>query len=293
MKQTQESYIWLMTSDCQILSQASDVDQFLDDLFMPVLDGNQAGDDGLSDARSLAASMRGGGGDGDEMKRSANDAETTDDEAAEDVRILTFSRSGSLRRESILRQGMADLEQLEFNDALDDVIGTLEIIRGGGRDSPTNSAQNKTPVGFQPIPGMISPTGMMSPPPPMLMPTPLQAGNPQQLMLQMPQGGVAGAGGGAGAEQQPAMAFTYVPVPVYNMSGVSLPGMAPHSGTVSPVKTTAEDKSDGAKKQSEDSSDQVQQQQMYQQAFLQNAVAQNMQVSQSIPRPCPQLSCCR
>merc|ERR1719458_1563023 len=67
------------------------------------------------------------------------------------------------------------------------------------------------------------------------------------------------------------------------MSGVSLPGVAPHSGTVSPIKTTAEDKSDGgAKKQSDDSSDQVQQQQMYQQAFLQNAVAQNMQIQQQL-----------
>ena len=246
---------------------------------MPVLDGNQAGDDGLSDARSLAASMRGGGGgDGEEEIKEG----TPDDEDDEAVRILTFSRSGSTRRESILRQGMADLEVPEL-DAIDDAICALEIIRGGGRDSPTNSEQNK-PVGFQPIPGMISPTGMMSPPPPMLMPTPVQ-GNPQQLnqlMLQMPQGGVAGAAGG-GAEAQPAMAFTYVPVPVYNMSGVSLPGVAPpHSGTVSPIKTAAEDKSDGAKKQSEDSSDQVQQQQMYQQAFLQNAVAQNMQIQQQL-----------
>ena len=40
-----------------IPSHGSDVDQFLDDLFMPVLDGNI--DDGLSDARSLAASMKG------------------------------------------------------------------------------------------------------------------------------------------------------------------------------------------------------------------------------------------
>ena len=55
----------------RVPSAASDVDQFLDDLFMPVLDGQTnvgggvggagGGDDGLSDARSLAASMRGGG----------------------------------------------------------------------------------------------------------------------------------------------------------------------------------------------------------------------------------------
>ncbi|KAG4077223.1 hypothetical protein HA402_005278 [Bradysia odoriphaga] len=43
----------------RVPSQASDVDQFLDELFSPVLDGSL---DELSDARSLAASIRGGGG---------------------------------------------------------------------------------------------------------------------------------------------------------------------------------------------------------------------------------------
>lgn len=41
----------------RVPSQASDVDQFLDELFSPVLDGNL---DDLSDARSLAASIKGG-----------------------------------------------------------------------------------------------------------------------------------------------------------------------------------------------------------------------------------------
>jgi len=40
----------------RVPSQASDVDQFLDELFMPVLDGNL---DELSDARSFAASKKG------------------------------------------------------------------------------------------------------------------------------------------------------------------------------------------------------------------------------------------
>lgn len=44
----------------RVPSQASDVDQFLDELFSPVLDGNL---DELSDARSLAASIKGGGDD--------------------------------------------------------------------------------------------------------------------------------------------------------------------------------------------------------------------------------------
>lgn len=41
----------------RVPSQASDVDQFLDDLFMPVLNSQL---DELSDARSLAASIKGG-----------------------------------------------------------------------------------------------------------------------------------------------------------------------------------------------------------------------------------------
>lgn len=45
----------------RVPSQSSDVDQYLDDLFMPVLDGNMDGNmDDLSDARSLAASIKGG-----------------------------------------------------------------------------------------------------------------------------------------------------------------------------------------------------------------------------------------
>ena len=64
------------------------MDQFLDDLFMPVLDGNI--DDGLSDARSLAASMRGGSED-------VKEATAAD-------RQLDLNRMGSIRRTSILLQ---------------------------------------------------------------------------------------------------------------------------------------------------------------------------------------------
>jgi hypothetical protein len=78
------------------------VDQFLDDLFMPVLDGNI--DDGLSDARSLAASMRGGGGDVKEATTAVK--ETTGDvkEATAADRQLDLNRMGSIRRTSILLQ---------------------------------------------------------------------------------------------------------------------------------------------------------------------------------------------
>ena len=132
-------------------------------------------------------------------------------------------------------------------------------------------------------------------------------------------------GSAPGQEMQPAMAFTYVPVPVYNMGGLSLPGMGipqqtiPASmpvagqasgasrtktptrsasrgdleiggdmpslsptnkpqGTSTPSGGMTSDAapSDAAQKQS------VDQTMAYQQAFLQNAVAQNMQIQQQL-----------
>ena len=77
----------------RVPSQASDVDQFLDDLFMPVLDGNI--DDGLSDARSLAASMRG----------TEEDSEVTS--------LLEFKRVGSIRRRSLLPGVSEEDERLD------------------------------------------------------------------------------------------------------------------------------------------------------------------------------------
>jgi len=73
----------------RVPSQASDVDQFLDDLFMPVLDGNL---DELSDARSLAASIKGGGqrGKGGPVER--RHEEEVDDEVASITQSLTRTR---------------------------------------------------------------------------------------------------------------------------------------------------------------------------------------------------------
>lgn len=100
----------------RVPSQASDVDQFLDELFSPVLDGNL---DELSDARSLAASIKG----------SADDFDNNDDD--DDV--------GSY------------IEGLD--EFMDDVLGCLnspdtdmsdakfiaDKIKGGGHRDRTNS----------------------------------------------------------------------------------------------------------------------------------------------------------
>ena len=275
----------------RVPSQASDVDQFLDDLFMPVLDdagvaGAATGgnvDDGLSDARSLAASMRGGGN-------------------ADDVEIESFSRQGSAKRRSILRQGLDDYGAVE-DVAATSVLGRIDSLLNslkGGKDSPADDDRKRSSgqaMGFQPIPGMVSPTTPMMSPPPMLMPTPIHsmigpgggASNPQSLMM-MQQQQQSGAASMDGA--QAAMAFTYVPVPVYNMGGASMPGMQgimPGPGmmgeavpSIPDPRTSSPTKSAGKGGGGEDEQQQVQQQMVYQQAFLQNAVAQNMQIQQQL-----------
>ncbi|XP_017109787.2 unconventional myosin-XV isoform X3 [Drosophila bipectinata] len=64
----------------RVPSQASDVDQFLDDLFSPVLDGSL---DELSDARSLAASIRGSG-----VKKQEEEEEDFDLESESEIEDL-------------------------------------------------------------------------------------------------------------------------------------------------------------------------------------------------------------
>ena len=211
----------------RVPSQASDVDQFLDDLFMPVLDGNI--DDGLSDARSLAASMRGGADD--DVSRATNE-------------ILEFKRVGSIRRKSVLPQVTeceTDCESLdeELNN-LTKVSKLVTMIQGGGSPNPSQGAASPkkqsdfTPItssamGFHPIPGVISPhpiSGMISPP--LIMPTPIQGHQMFSMGSNMGAGGVSSPllmQANESNPNQPAMAFTYVPVPVYNLGGVGMPMM--------------------------------------------------------------------
>ncbi|CAB4070030.1 unnamed protein product [Lepeophtheirus salmonis] len=189
----------------RVPSQASDVDQFLDDLFMPVLDA----DDGLSDAKSLAASMKGGG---KKFKKLTNVNEL----------VLT----------------------------------------------PPLAASNLS-MGFQPIPGVVTPT--MSPPP-MLIPTPVQGSfiNSTNTTTPHPPPTVSQDGS--------ALAFTYVPVPVYNIGGVGLPGMMspkPEEIVMSNNNNTSNNNNLNINANGSNNAS-------YQQAFIQNAVAQNMQIQQQL-----------
>lgn len=121
----------------RVPSQASDVDQFLDDLFSPVLDSNL---DELSDARSLAASIRGNG------LSSYDEAPMLDDEVAmlQDTNYLCRAIKGGIDEDepdnlipdASLEEYITELFQPIFlNENICNLAEKHELadtIRGGG-----------------------------------------------------------------------------------------------------------------------------------------------------------------
>ncbi|XP_046399408.1 unconventional myosin-XV isoform X2 [Ischnura elegans] len=334
----------------RVPSQASDVDQFLDDLFMPVLDGNL---DELSDARSLAASLK-GGGEGPVGRVIVNNKNMTPSEGDDDEEVATLTgsvtsstasrllnvpaSSGYQRRisgqDGKSGEGTAGVGNVDeyitdlfrpifVNDSLRKLTkaSTLaDAIKGGGDGvggMETQTSQSQTAFGFTPIAGMTSPTPMMSSlmsgmmsPPPVMMPTipvytpaasaasssalttapptspyysstmPSSATAESAAMipgmtpamvtpgLAAPLGGMSASPsslGTTGAEFSPPFSpgYQFMPVPIYNMQGLSLPTYqvaGNQQPSVDPSQVAA----------------------AYQQAFLQSAMAQNMQIQQQL-----------
>lgn len=108
----------------RVPSQASDVDQFLDDLFSPVLDPNI---DEMSDARSLAASIKGGRTKIEEDRTCIEEGRTSIEEG----------RSYSQFIDSILN--------CEYNEQIN-TLNTVDInklIRGGGKEDKDKPKSRK------------------------------------------------------------------------------------------------------------------------------------------------------
>ncbi|XP_076680726.1 unconventional myosin 10A isoform X1 [Andrena cerasifolii] len=206
----------------RVPSQASDVDQFLDELFMPVLDGNL---DELSDARSLAASIKGTGDD-----RSQSGAMILENLKS---RYKPDNPEGSRRLETV-----DDFLGMMMNGSQNETITARELsvkIKGGGNmDIPNQNASYNF--------GAITP-GMMSPP--MMMPM-------FSATQQVPPAQNTSMNMGAG----------FMPIPIYSMQGLSLP-QYPNS----PPNPNNE---------------MMAYQQNLQRAFLQSAMAQNIQIQQQL-----------
>ncbi|CAB3362581.1 Hypothetical predicted protein [Cloeon dipterum] len=272
----------------RVPSQASDVDQFLDDLFMPVLDGNL---DELSDARSLAASLKGGGQKGQGGQVECGHEEEVDHEVASITQSLSRTRRGicaaSSQAEAVNSESVDDyiqglLAPVSLNGSLKKLSSATTLadtIKGGGDSigGLETSSQAKG-FGFTPIPGMTSPTpmgmmsGMMSPTQ-MMMPT-IPVYTPTAQAAFMTPGGLSTSAGSPtffstpmGGEQAsiptpfsatPGQQQPFVPVPIYNMQGLNLPFNQMDPGQVAAY------------------------QQNLQRAFLQSAMAQNMQIQHQL-----------
>lgn len=200
----------------RVPSQASDVDQFLDELFMPVLDGNL---DELSDARSLAASIKG-----------SREARSSGDQTVIENRRRIDYQAKSVTVDDFIEGILAGNEDIEINAS---VLST-RIKGGGNMDIPNqNTAFNFSPIAQS----MMSPPMMM----PMFSPT-QQVPSAQNTNMSM----------GAG----------FMPIPIYSMQGLSLP-QYPNSPP-------------------SQSGDMMAYQQNLQRAFLQSAMAQNIQIQQQL-----------
>ncbi|KAE8738384.1 hypothetical protein FOCC_FOCC016139, partial [Frankliniella occidentalis] len=247
----------------RVPSQASDVDQFLDDLFMPVLDGNL---DELSDARSLAASIKGGGqggaqggphsAPGPSRRISTQSSASRHSDADDEVATLTGSAAPSQSVDDYI----SDLFQPIFvNESLRRLTraDTLAVaIKGGGqglggietRQTTATQSQPTASFGFTPIGNVTSPTPMMPglmtgmiSPPPLMMP------GMSSMPMFSPQG----------------------------LTGLTLPDSALGSGASNgqqPNSLLAESGHPAL----------VAYQQSLQRAFLQSAMAQNIQIQQQL-----------
>ncbi|XP_077262617.1 unconventional myosin 10A [Temnothorax americanus] len=201
----------------RVPSQASDVDQFLDELFMPVLDGNL---DELSDARSLAASIK-----GLHDTRPPGDQTVLENLQRIDSRATKIVTVDDFVEEMIARNENVNISASELSK---------KIKGGGNMDIPNqNAAFNFSPIAQS----MMSPPMMM----PMFSPT-QQVPSTQNTNM--------------------SMGASFMPIPIYSMQGLNLP-QYPNSPPGQ-------------------SNDMVAYQQNLQRAFLQSAMAQNIQIQQQL-----------
>ncbi|XP_014248612.2 unconventional myosin-XV isoform X2 [Cimex lectularius] len=197
----------------RVPSQASDVDQFLDDLFNPVLDG-------LSDARSLAPSTRGG-------------TIRSQDDYLNDIYDPLFKEA-----------------HLDSSKLAQSIKGGGKGVGGVGTQQNTNPNQHPTSNGYNLSPIVGSPPPVIPGMAPLMM-SPLPVFNPTA------NGNSPSFPGGYSADAT--SMGNFMPVPLYNMQGIALPTQ----GNSTDPNIMAY-------------------QANLQRAFLQSAMAQNLQIQQQL-----------
>ncbi|KAF2348176.1 hypothetical protein FHG87_021068 [Trinorchestia longiramus] len=251
MEQSEASHVRRV----RVPSQASDVDQYLDDLFIPVLD-HQIADD-FSDARSLAASIKGGSSSGSSggPKSGSRSSLWRSQPLSDDVQPP--QDDVPLWRNSLQSHNALTLSNSSSRNSLLDAL----LLVGEPGATPPESL----------LPGLDSA---------LLLPPSLQGlADPLILSTAIKGGGagaaeVEGAASGGGFYQQrtpttssvgpaspPLMSLNTLPL--YSPGGLVLPGLTPQTPAVDPANLMAY-------------------QQNLQRAYIQSAVAQNIQIQQHL-----------
>lgn len=234
----------------RVPSQASDVDQFLDELFSPVLDGNL---DELSDARSLAASIKGG---------NVEDSIEGLDEFLNEILTAGFNNldlsSSTMLVNKIKGGGHRNRNDSQGSSALDQEVENLTSVPQSNVLGASNcNVDDYISDLFRPI--FINDS--------------LKALTEQHNLVDIIKGG------GTTHQQNspgPSYNFPTIPAPIVGSPPVLMPLLSPSQEGFMPVYNVPPG---GIPP---NSSDMATYQQSLQRAFLQSAMAQNIQIQQQL-----------
>lgn len=233
----------------RVPSQASDVDQFLDELFSPVLDGNL---DELSDARSLAASIKGGTQSLDDFLDDILDTTIENNLDMSNASFIANKIKGGGHRNRRDSQGSSVLDQ-----------EVEKLTSGTSQQNTARTAADKGNVDdyisdlFRPIFINDSLKNLTE---------------KHNLVDSIKGGGTTHQQNGAG----PSYTFPTIPAPIVGSPPVLMPLLSPTQEGFMPVYNVP------PVGMPPNGTDMATYQQSLQRAFLQSAMAQNIQIQQQL-----------
>ncbi|VEN63077.1 unnamed protein product [Callosobruchus maculatus] len=231
----------------RVPSQASDVDQFLDELFSPVLDGNL---DELSDARSLAASIKGGTIKSEDFNEFIDEIFEGLDEASVDMSCVEEIV------DKIKGGGHRDRSNSEGSSVLDQEVEQITTPDSSSKQSVNGNVDDYISDLFRPI-FMNDSLKKLS--------------EKDNLVDSIKGGGTTQNGAGTSSYN-----FPSIPAPIVSPASLMMPILSPTQEGFMPVFNMP------GVGIAQNGTDIAAYQQNLQRAFLQSAMAQNIQIQQQL-----------
>ncbi|XP_048519861.1 unconventional myosin-XV [Dendroctonus ponderosae] len=252
----------------RVPSQASDVDQFLDELFSPVLDGNL---DELSDARSLAASIKGGGDWSDSLEAASAPPAA---EAHDYIEGL----------DEFLDAALGHPAFGEFS-ALSTTSEVVLRIKGGGlRDRTNSQVREGNSVLDQEVENITTPSTSASNTNvddyisdlfrPIFINDSIKTLTEKEHLV----GSIKGGGSTPGGASSSSFNYPSIPAAMVSPAPLMMPLLSPTQDGFVPVFNVPQ----GLNGVPQNGTDLASYQQNLQRAFLQSAMAQNIQIQQQL-----------